>query len=629
MSVYLRRSRLPLLAIVLFACGRTPLEGPAPAEPSSDAGAPRDVAPGRDGQAGSGAGGTGGSAGAGGTGGGASGSGGTGAGGTGGGGTGGLTPDAGRDVIPPPPDVFMPPPVASCPAVPPAVRPRLPTRLAGFASPPDASSTWTLMLAPSSSSLHRRPLPGPAIDFTPDVTGTYQLRFEVRDALGRTASCVVTLEVRPQPPVVSCPPEATTTVDSDLALAGAATDDDGPVQVSWTVDSAPGPVRLTPFNAAATIFRAGRPGLYALTMTATDRDGSSASCTARVRVIAPLMVSCPPSGESHVRLRDVTLSARVDRRPASVEWRILRRPPGSLAEPRPADRLTTSVVPDVAGDYAVELVARAFEGGEARCQTSFRAVTFVPVLSCGDVDTRPLAETTVAAGLDDNGNIVSWQWSLLAAPPGSAVKPMFPDGDSFTFRPDLAGDYVFALTVIDDESHQASCKLAVHANASEGLRVEMFWDSSGTDMDLHLLSPQATRWFDESTHEDCFYSNCTDQPPNWSNPMTNADDPHLDLDDTDGLGPENINVDQPAPGIFRVGVHAFSGSTERVTVRIYCGGPRLEPRATLGPIALREEQLWRVADVEILPGGGCSVSKLSLPDGSPDLIPRSVAETTR
>jgi hypothetical protein len=331
-----------------------------------------------------------------------------------------------------------------------------------------------------------------------------------------------------------------------------------------------------------------------------------------------------------VRLRSATFAARADgTRPVRARWQFLKRPAGSQAQPEPADGFFTDVIPDRLGEYLLEFVARGLDGVETRCETTFFAVSEPPTLECTDIDTTPLTATDVAVVSSDNGDIVRWEWSLLSQPPGSAAQAMFPSGDSFTFKPDLAGDYTFAVKITDDEDLSAQCKLTVHAAAEEGLRVEMFWDTKSTDMDLHLLSPKAKRWFEEETGEDCFYSNCTGMPPNWGNPATDRDDPSLDIDDTDGLGPENINVVRPVPGVYRVGVHGFSGGANKVTVRIYCGGSRLEPRATLGPEKLAEEQVWKVADVELFADGRCEVRKLALPDGTPNIVPRLQAERGR
>jgi len=329
-------------------------------------------------------------------------------------------------------------------------------------------------------------------------------------------------------------------------------------------------------------------------------------------------------------LRPAIFSVRVvSTQMLTTRWTVIKRPAGSLAEPSPTSGFTTEITPDQLGDYLLEFVARYPDGYEGRCQTAFTAVSEAPSLDCSDIETRPLVDTDVTATASDNGDIVRWQWSLEARPPGSAVQPMFPMGNTFAFKPDLAGDYRFAVQVTDDESLSARCTFTVHAVAEEGLRVEMFWDTNDTDMDLHLLSPAAKHWFDEYTHQDCFYSNCTGDPPHWSDPASEADDPHLDIDDTDGFGPENINIDRPAAGTYRVGVHAYSGSARKLTVRLYCGGSRLEPRATLGPIALDQDQVWKVADVEITADGRCQVKSLTQPGSRPDIVMRSEAEMSR
>src|SRR5262249_52469498 len=74
--------------------------------------------------------------------------------------------------------------------------------------------------------------------------------------------------------------------------------------------------------------------------------------------------------------------------------------------------------------------------------------------------------------------------------------------------------------------------------------------------------------------------------------------PHLDIDDTNGLGPENINIDNPNPATYRIYVHYYgdiAGSeATRSTVRVYLNGvQRAEYRRTLS----HEKDLWAVADI--------------------------------
>lgn len=70
------------------------------------------------------------------------------------------------------------------------------------------------------------------------------------------------------------------------------------------------------------------------------------------------------------------------------------------------------------------------------------------------------------------------------------------------------------------------------------------WDKDGTDVDLN---------FSWSGGALCYYGNKT---PTWG---TAATSPRLDVDDTNGFGPENITIGAlPGPGTYRLGVHYYS-----------------------------------------------------------------------
>lgn len=93
-------------------------------------------------------------------------------------------------------------------------------------------------------------------------------------------------------------------------------------------------------------------------------------------------------------------------------------------------------------------------------------------------------------------------------------------------------------------------------------------------MDLHLLAPGGTY----ETDTDCYYANCQGTGPDWGQTGYTADDPLMVADDIYGTGPEEIQIQEPGPGVYRVVVHDYEGSTDDhldpnpTTVDVFLGG---------------------------------------------------------
>lgn len=173
------------------------------------------------------------------------------------------------------------------------------------------------------------------------------------------------------------------------------------------------------------------------------------------------------------------------------------------------------------------------------------------------------------------GTIQGWAWEIVSQPAESSARLDPTSGtqetrfvfDSASGRVrgvDVAGTFVVGLIVTDDlGASSTQCTIALNAVPRSGLHVQMTWDSSSNDIDLHLAR-NGTNW---CSNDDCYYGGRT---RTWGGGGAN---PSLDIDDLSGFGPENITIDSPADGNYTVGVDFYSGGVPTtVTVKIFIGG---------------------------------------------------------
>ena len=217
------------------------------------------------------------------------------------------------------------------------------------------------------------------------------------------------------------------------------------------------------------------------------------------------------------------------------------------------------------------------------------------------------------------GTIAAWSWSV-DQPPGS--QSVFVPSASFpnpTFEVNTAGVYHFELVVYDEQG-VPSCApdmFEVVVVPEAAIHVELLWHTpedpdetdqgpeAGADLDLHFVHPWAggpdldgdgepDGWFDQPF--DCFWFNAH---PNWGSFDPSVDDdPGMDLDDTDGAGPENINLGIPEDVTYRVGVHYWNDhgyGASYATVRVYISS--LLAFEVTG-VQLVDKDMWEVCTIE-------------------------------
>jgi len=190
----------------------------------------------------------------------------------------------------------------------------------------------------------------------------------------------------------------------------------------------------------------------------------------------------------------------------------------------------------------------------------------------GPTETEPLEVIALdgSASYDPGDEELTYEWFLAARPEGSGGELTATDSPDASLYVDIAGDYQVTLSVTNESGiRSAPAKHDIAAIPTDDIHVEMFWDAGDSDVDLHLLQA-GTELF--ALPSDCCYCNSN---PDWGDDSSEYDDPTLDLDDTTGYGPENINIAAPEDGEYDIYVHYFmdnGASAVTSTVRVYLDG---------------------------------------------------------
>jgi hypothetical protein len=202
------------------------------------------------------------------------------------------------------------------------------------------------------------------------------------------------------------------------------------------------------------------------------------------------------------------------------------------------------------------------------------------------------------------GEIITYQWEIIDHPMEDEFNEFAWQGqnnDIASFWVPLVGSYTVLLTVQNESGVKSGvteeAKVTFEAKPESLLHVQLTWNDANNDQDLHLTHASAGGHFC-SNLTDCFYTN---KQPLWFDfdDPGKGPNPRLDIDDTHGLGPENINIDRPEPGTYRVFVHNYpeTGTAAAPTmnvIRVYINGVLSFSEQR---VVTEYEQVWAAADI--------------------------------
>ncbi|MEM1347250.1 MAG: hypothetical protein AAGI01_01750 [Myxococcota bacterium] len=196
---------------------------------------------------------------------------------------------------------------------------------------------------------------------------------------------------------------------------------------------------------------------------------------------------------------------------------------------------------------------------------------------------------------------------LVEAPPGGRglkEESTTRSAQQTTFVPKLVGRYVFEVLGYTGAGVRACApaRLTIEAAPDADTYVEMRWETHGDanlrdmvsgDVDLHYLEERG-EWT---------------KPPwaiFWFHPMaiwSGGGDPVLGPIDDDGLGPEVLRHDDPAPSVYAVGVHYFEDAglgPSFASVRIWRAGEMVLDMQDR--FLEQTEAFWLVAQIDTREG---------------------------
>ena len=245
-------------------------------------------------------------------------------------------------------------------------------------------------------------------------------------------------------------------------------------------------------------------------------------------------------------------------------------------------------------------------GGSSRCTVDSVVDPMEPVVLKGDESFDPMGR-----------DLTRYEWVIAQAPNGSqhqvgevlnsCTVSSYRDCLTYEMLADVPGEYELCLEVRNDAGATSSRTTNSCASwfvyPSSDIHIQLSWpEGTGRDLDLHLNNLSIS---DRVCNPDasCNFRNCKQDSSSvqWFTEDTagNGANPRLDVDSLSGSQHENINIDSPRDGSYRVYVHYYASSSSLNgnvdgLVTVWIRGVEVFGTTMA---QLKENDVWRVGDV--------------------------------
>ena len=166
---------------------------------------------------------------------------------------------------------------------------------------------------------------------------------------------------------------------------------------------------------------------------------------------------------------DGSASSDADKDQLSYRWQLTNRPAGSAAALSAANIARPTFVPDVAGEYLVQLVVNDGKADSAVSvvrvmATVDNAAPVARVSQSQEVATGATVSLDGGASSDANGDALQFAWTFLSRPAGSSALLVADHTATPTFVADVAGAYQVQLIVSDGKLSSEAVVATVNAS---------------------------------------------------------------------------------------------------------------------------------------------------------------------
>jgi len=335
--------------------------------------------------------------------------------------------------------------------------------------------TWSITSKPKNSNAILSDTHTMQPSITPDMDGQYVIALTVSDGSQSSLVDSVTASTQNLPPVANAGNPLQLSFGQVAHLNGAASSDPEGKTLSyaWSIISKPSgsSAALSSNSVVAPDFTPDVAGTYVFQLVVNDGLLSSAPSTVVLTDtdLPPVANAGPDQSVTNGTLVSVNGAGSSDpeRQPLRYKWSMLTQPTNSTAVLSNNTSAVATFTADIAGDYLLQLTVTDAAGQTSSDTVLIRDTSSntIPVASAGpdvQVDMGALTTLDGSSSSDADGNTLSYSWSMMSRPSGSAAKLNNANSASPTFTPDVEGDFVFQLVVSDGKSTSFPDIVMVH-----------------------------------------------------------------------------------------------------------------------------------------------------------------------